>query len=68
MPRFHWRQIEAIYNAALEHARSERAAYVAEACAADAELRREVTASGNWRGLPQHSVLSRQHLFVLALG
>jgi serine/threonine protein kinase len=37
-----WQQIEAIYHAALERAPDERAAYLDQACANDAELRREV--------------------------
>jgi hypothetical protein len=42
MPPSRWRQIEAIYNAAVERVPGERAAYIARACAGDAELRREV--------------------------
>ena len=37
-----WQQIEPLYHAALERAPEERAAFLAEACAGDAELRREV--------------------------
>ncbi len=37
-----WRQIERLYYAALERAPDERAAFLAEACAGDEDLRREV--------------------------
>jgi TolB-like protein/Tfp pilus assembly protein PilF len=37
-----WRQIEQLFHAALERAPNERAALLTEACADDAELRREV--------------------------
>lgn len=37
-----WEEIERIHNAALQRATGERAAFLAEACAEDAELRREV--------------------------
>src|SRR5256885_1716987 len=37
-----WRQIEQLYHAALERTIDERAAFLAEACADDAALRREV--------------------------
>jgi serine/threonine protein kinase len=37
-----WQHIERLYHAALEHAADERAAYLAEACAEDEALRREV--------------------------
>jgi eukaryotic-like serine/threonine-protein kinase len=37
-----WRRIERLYHAALERAQSERAAFLAEACEGDEELRREV--------------------------
>src|SRR5499433_2275617 len=37
-----WRQIESLYYAALERDATERAAFLAEACADDEELRREV--------------------------
>jgi serine/threonine-protein kinase len=37
-----WQQIEELYHAALERAPDERAAFLAEACAGDEELRREV--------------------------
>jgi eukaryotic-like serine/threonine-protein kinase len=37
-----WAQIEKVYHAALERAAEERAAYLAQACGSDAELRREV--------------------------
>src|SRR5262245_9291696 len=37
-----WRQIETLYHAALEHEPSARDAFLAQACAGDEELRREV--------------------------
>ncbi|MFN0122652.1 MAG: serine/threonine-protein kinase [Blastocatellia bacterium] len=37
-----WRQIESLYHAVFERAPDERAACLAEACAGDADLRREV--------------------------
>jgi serine/threonine protein kinase len=37
-----WQQIERLYRAALEHAESERAAFLAGACGEDETLRREV--------------------------
>jgi serine/threonine protein kinase len=37
-----WRQIESLYNAALERDATERAAFLIEACAGNDELRREV--------------------------
>lgn len=37
-----WRQIERLFHSALERALGERAALLAEACAGDEELRREV--------------------------
>src|SRR5262245_36746750 len=37
-----WQQIEELYHAALERAPEERAAFLAEACADDSDLRREV--------------------------
>jgi serine/threonine-protein kinase len=37
-----WRQVEQLYHAALECASAERAAFLAEACAGDEALRREV--------------------------
>ncbi len=37
-----WQQVEQVYHAALELQSDERAAYVAEVCASDAALRREV--------------------------
>jgi hypothetical protein len=37
-----WRQIEELYQAALERDAIERAAFLDEACAGDEELRREV--------------------------
>jgi serine/threonine protein kinase len=37
-----WKQVEALYNAALEIALGERAGFLAAACAGDEELRREV--------------------------
>ncbi len=36
-----WQQVKEIFQAAIEHSPVERAAYLAESCAADAELRRE---------------------------
>ena len=37
-----WATVERLYHAALTRPIEERAAYVAEACAGDEELRREV--------------------------
>jgi len=37
-----WKQVENIYHAALERETATRAAFLAEACAGDDELRREV--------------------------
>ena len=37
-----WQQIEKLYHAALEHKPSQRGAFLDQACARDAELRREV--------------------------
>ena len=37
-----WQQIEQLYHAALESDANERAAFLAEACAGDNALRREV--------------------------
>jgi len=37
-----WKQVEQLYHAALERAPDERAAFLAEACADDSDLRREV--------------------------
>ncbi len=37
-----WRQVEGLYHAALAHPAEERAAWLAEACAGDAALQREV--------------------------
>ena len=37
-----WGRIERLWNAALERAQPERAAFLAEACEGDEELRREV--------------------------
>lgn len=37
-----WKQIERLYHQALERETSTRAAFLAEACAGDEELRREV--------------------------
>ena len=37
-----WQQIEKLYHAALEHKPSQRGAFLDQACAGDAELRREV--------------------------
>src|SRR5262249_21655321 len=39
-----WRKIEAIYDGAMERDPGQRGAYVAEACASDAQLQREVEA------------------------
>jgi hypothetical protein len=37
-----WQQIEALYHAALERPIAERAAFIAQSCAGDPDLRREV--------------------------
>src|SRR5216117_926706 len=37
-----WREVERIFYSALEHAPNERNAFIAEACAGDPELQREV--------------------------
>jgi len=37
-----WQQVERLFHAALQHAPDERAALLAEACADDEELRREI--------------------------
>ena len=37
-----WRQVETLYHAALEHESGAREAFLAQACAGDEELRREV--------------------------
>ncbi|HWQ33662.1 MAG TPA: protein kinase [Blastocatellia bacterium] len=42
LTRERWQQIEQFWNAALERPPDERAAFLAEACAGDEELRREV--------------------------
>ncbi|MGH9855629.1 MAG: serine/threonine-protein kinase, partial [Blastocatellia bacterium] len=42
MERNRWQQIEELYHAALERAPDERMAFLAEACAGDSGLRREV--------------------------
>ncbi len=42
MERNRWQLIEELYHAALERAPEERAAFLAEACADDSDLRREV--------------------------
>ncbi len=42
MERNRWQQIEELYHAALDRAPDERAAFLAETCAADSGLRREV--------------------------
>src|ERR1051325_1250452 len=39
-----WRQVKELFNAALEHDREERLAFLETACAGDEELRREVDA------------------------
>lgn len=59
MDKQRWQQIEPIYFAALEHNAAERDAYLEQACAGDAELRREVEAllraegeAGNWLEQP----------------
>ncbi len=47
-----WQQIERIYNRALELDTSQRAAFIQEACAGDASLRKEVerlTTAGHTR-------------------
>ncbi len=44
MEREGWQQVEALYHAALERAPAARAAFLVEACAGDADLRREVEA------------------------
>ncbi len=48
-----WRQIETLYHAALEHAPEERAAFLAEACADDSGLRREVEELLRYDGAPE---------------
>src|SRR5512138_1223127 len=40
----HWRQIDALFHAALEHASEERAAFLDDACAGDESLRKQVEA------------------------
>jgi serine/threonine-protein kinase len=42
MPPERWQRIEELYHAALERAPDERAAWLAETCADDSDLRREV--------------------------
>jgi eukaryotic-like serine/threonine-protein kinase len=42
MDRNRWQQIEELYHAALERAPDQRVAFLAEACAGDSDLRREV--------------------------
>lgn len=42
MNRERWQQIDGVFKSALERAADERAAFLAEACGGDAELRREV--------------------------
>ena len=37
-----WSRVEKIYHAALEHTPEQRAGFIAEACASDSSLRREV--------------------------
>jgi sirohydrochlorin ferrochelatase len=37
-----WQQVETLYHAALEHEPSARDAFLAQACAGDEDLRREV--------------------------
>ena len=45
-----WRKIEDLFHAALEHDVGERIAFLAQACAGDAELQLEVKAGfGGWR-------------------
>ncbi len=44
MERNRWQQIEEVYHAALERAPDERAAFLAQTCAEDSGLRREVEA------------------------
>ena len=38
----HWQQVDEVFRAALERLPDERAAYLAQACAGDGDLRREV--------------------------
>ena len=42
MDKQRWQQIESIYHAALEREPDERAVFLADACAGDSDLRREV--------------------------
>src|SRR5215475_12216436 len=42
MDKQRWQQVETLYHAALDRAPDERAAFLAEACADDSGLRREV--------------------------
>jgi eukaryotic-like serine/threonine-protein kinase len=42
LDKHRWRQVESLYHAALEHEPGARDAYLAQACAGDEELRREV--------------------------
>jgi hypothetical protein len=44
MDRKRWERVEVVYHAALERSVEERAAFLAEACAGDAALKREVQA------------------------
>jgi len=52
-----WRQIEQVYHAALERDPQERAAYLAEACRSDTDLRKEV------ESLLAQDVSSPEHVF-----
>ena len=42
MDRERWQQVDRVFKSALERAPGSRDAYLAEACAGDSELRREV--------------------------
>jgi serine/threonine protein kinase len=47
-----WKQVESLYHAALERETATRAAFLAEACAGDEELRREVASLIAYDGQP----------------
>src|SRR5688572_15009467 len=47
-----WKQVESLYHAALERETATRAAFLAEACAGDEELRREVASLIDYDGQP----------------
>ncbi len=53
-----WKQIELLYHAALERETATRAAFLAEACAGDEELRREVVSLIGYDGKPASFVES----------